>query len=95
LGETTIRFHRSASKHGISQARVLHVVQHCLYPLYWPNPESDELDLLLFLGPDQHGVPLEVVAVELAGGDLLVIHAMQMRAKYADGYVREMRWREQ
>jgi hypothetical protein len=74
---------------------VRHVVQHCPYPLYRPDPGSDEPDLLLYLGPDQHGVPLEVVAVELADGDVLVIHAMQMRAKYADDYAREMRWREQ
>jgi hypothetical protein len=34
------------------------------------------------LGFDNHGVPLEVVAVELAGGDLLVIHAMKMHPEY-------------
>lgn len=69
-------------------------MRHCLHPLYRPDPEADEQDLMLFLGPDQYGVPLEVVAVELADGDLLVIHPMQMRAKYADAYGREMQWRE-
>jgi hypothetical protein len=70
-------------------------VRHCLCPLYQPNPEAGESDLVLFLGPDQNGVPLEVVAVEQANGDLLVIHIMQMRPKYTETYVREMRWREQ
>jgi hypothetical protein len=68
-------------------------VQHCLYPLYRADPEADEEDLLLILGPDQHGVPLEIVAVELADGDLMVIHAMPMRSKYTGEYAREIRWR--
>ncbi len=47
----------------------------------------------MFLGPDQRGIPLEVVAVELVGGDLLVIHAMGMRANYAGLYAEVVRWR--
>jgi hypothetical protein len=35
------------------------------------------------------------VAVELADGDLIVIHAMPMRSKYADEYAREIRWPRQ
>jgi hypothetical protein len=89
-GETTILFRRSASKHGIDQARIR---RRC--PLYPPEPTPDDHDLVLFLGPDQSGVPLEVVAVELADGDLLVIHAMRMRPRYADDYVRVMRCHEQ
>jgi hypothetical protein len=51
--------------------------------LYVVDPSADEDQLVLVLGPDDRGVPLEVVAVELRDGDLLVIHAMRMRAKYA------------
>lgn len=29
-----------------------------------------------YVGPDDRGLELEVIAVELEGGDLLVIHAM-------------------
>ncbi len=36
---------------------------------------------LVFLGDDQNGVPLEVVAIETDDG-VLVIHAMKIRAKY-------------
>jgi hypothetical protein len=37
----------------------------------------------VFLGADQSGELLEVVAVEIEGS-LLIIHAMRMRAKYAE-----------
>ena len=37
-------------------------------------------------------VPLEVAAVEQAGGDLLVIHAMRLRAKYAAAYAEVRPW---
>lgn len=43
-----------------------------------------------FLGPDEKGVPLEVMAIDLAEDDLLVIHAMKMRRKYLDDYRRVM-----
>ena len=69
-------------------------MEHCPCPLYWPDPSQAEADLVLFLGPDEHGLPLEVVAVDLADGDLLVIHAMKMRAAYTDDYARVMRCRE-
>jgi hypothetical protein len=51
---------------------------------------TDEEDLVVFLGPDKRGVPLEVIAVELADGDLLVIHAMKLRRKYLDDYAKVM-----
>ena len=34
--------------------------------------------------------PLEVVGLELADGDLLVIHAMKLRRAYREDYVRVM-----
>jgi hypothetical protein len=39
------------------------------------------------------GVPLEVLAVELAGGELLVIHVMRLRRKYERDYEMVMAWR--
>jgi hypothetical protein len=38
-------------------------------------------------------VPLEVLAVELAGGELLVIHVMRLRRKYERDYEMVMAWR--
>ncbi len=85
-----IRFSQSASRHGISQARARYVVEHCPCPLY-SSEEGDE-DLIAFFGPDSRGVPLEVIALELADGDLLVIHAMNLRHRYLDDYARVMAW---
>lgn len=85
-----IRFSPSASRHGISHERARYVVENCRSPLY--SAEPDEADLVIFLGPDPRGVPLEVMGVELADGDLLVIHAMRLRAKYRDDYKRIMEW---
>jgi hypothetical protein len=48
----------------------------------------------MFLGPDARGVPLEVVGLELADGDLLVIHAMLLRERFREEYARVMRGQE-
>lgn len=83
-----VRFMASASRHGIGHDRSAWVVEHCPCPLYPPSSEND--DQVLFLWPDNRGIPLEVLAIELESGDLLVIHAMRMRAKYRDDYERVM-----
>ena len=88
-----IEFRPSASKHGISHERARHVVENCACPLYPPDPDPGDEDLVVFLGPDNRGVPLEVVAVEQANGDLLVIHVMRLREKYAADYAKVMRCR--
>lgn len=85
-----IRFAQSASRHRISPDRVRFVVEHCPCPLYPATGEQQ--DLVLFLGADANGVPLEVIGVELDGGNLLVIHAMRLRRGYRNDYVRVMRW---
>jgi hypothetical protein len=85
-----ILFRDSASKHGITHERSWYVVKHCVRPLY---PASEGDDLVLFLGPDANGVPLEVVAVDQADGGCVVIHAMRLRPKYAAAYAEEMRCR--
>ncbi|HEY7735390.1 MAG TPA: hypothetical protein VH813_01205 [Candidatus Limnocylindrales bacterium] len=83
-----IDFHPSASKHGISRSQVRHVIEACPCPLYSDEPE--ERDLVIVLGPDEHGVPVEVVAIEMEDDDLLVIHAMKMRRTYAKACERVM-----
>lgn len=87
-----ITFWPSAAKHRISQERARYVIEHCPYPMYAIAGDEDDVDLLLFLGTDRGGVPLEVVALELANGDLAVIHAMVMRRKLVGTYVEVMRW---
>lgn len=82
------RFSESAARHGISRDRARYVIEHCSCPLYPPTPDDE--DLAVFLGPDPGGVPLEVIGVELAGGDLLVIHVMKLRRRYRDDYAKVM-----
>ena len=48
---------------------------------------------LVFLGDDAEGVPLEVIAVELECGGLLVIHAMPLRDRYRSQYEEAISWR--
>lgn len=50
-------------------------------------------DAVLFLGDDWNGVPLEIGAIELDDGDLLVIHAMKLRRKYRGRYEEAVPWR--
>jgi hypothetical protein len=87
-GDMAIRFSRSAFQHGVTRERSRHVVEHCICPLYPPDPDDE--DLIVFLGPDGHGIALEVIGVELADGDLLVIHAMRLRRRYLDDYAKVM-----
>jgi hypothetical protein len=84
-----VRFSRSAARHGIARDRSRYVVEHCPCPLYSADP--DDVDLIVFLGPDVRGVPLEVIGVELSDGVLLVIHAMRLRASYLGEYAKVMR----
>jgi hypothetical protein len=51
---------------------------------------------LVYLGDDQGGAPIEVMAVEVDtphGDGLLVIHAMPLREKYRPHYEEAKRWR--
>jgi len=91
-GDVVIRFSRSATRHGIDPDQSRFVVEHCLCPLYSSDP--DRVDLIVFLGPDIRGVPLEDFGVELADGGLLMIHAMRLRASYRDDYEGVMRCQE-
>ena len=69
-----------------------HVVETCRSPLY--SDDEDRAGLVLFVGSDAHGVPLEVVGIEIADDHLLIIHAMRLRASNRDEYERVMRWYE-
>lgn len=89
-----IRFAPSAWRHGIVVERALHVIENCPDPIYPGASTKDGPDRVLFLGPDQHGVPLEILAVEVHRGELLVIHVMKLRRKYWDDYMRVVSWHE-
>jgi hypothetical protein len=50
-------------------------------------------DRLIYLGDDETGAPLEVMAVDLGGNELLIIHAMPLREKYRRQYEEAKKWR--
>jgi hypothetical protein len=50
-------------------------------------------DRLVCLGDDANGRALEIMAVEGSRGELVVIHAMELREKYRDQYEEAKRWR--
>ncbi len=64
------------------------MIEHAFFRDRVPAPTGSTVtdDRLVFLGDDHTGRALEVMAVELDGGDLLVIHAMDLRDKYRQLY---------
>jgi hypothetical protein len=78
----------SALRHGISEERMLHVVATCPMPLDHPGGNGQ----VIYLGPDQRGVPLEVAAFQDDEGHLTVVHAMRLRPSYKEAYEEVMRW---
>ena len=68
-----IRFSRSARRHRIGKARAVYVMEHSEAQIVpagrFPDPQY------VWIGPDDRGVELEVVAVEKPDC-LLVIHVM-------------------
>jgi hypothetical protein len=91
-----LRWARAATRHRISRERSRHVIEHCGLRFEQEPPAGDPAGAsprLVFLGDDAEGVALEVMAVELQDGGLLVIHAMPLRDRYRDQYEEAKRWR--
>jgi hypothetical protein len=91
-----VRFARSATKHRISKESIRYVIAQCglRFKESPPGGGAEVRDLrLVYLGDDVEGHPLEVIAVEVSGDDLLVIHAMALRDKYQAQYEEANRWR--
>lgn len=84
-----IRWARSATKHRISKKRIRHALEHCLVILE-EDPSAGHSSprgtRLVFLGQDPAGALLEVIAVETAQENLMVIHAMNLRPRYRSTY---------
>ena len=91
-----LRWTRSASKHRIARERSRYVIEHAGLRFEQPPPRGAPADAdprLVYLGDDASGVALEVMAIELEEGRLLVIHAMPMRDRYRKQYEEAKRWR--
>ncbi|MDQ1504258.1 MAG: hypothetical protein QOD57_1985 [Actinomycetota bacterium] len=68
----------SGRKHGVSDEDIQHAVDHGLVVA----DSEEDVDKVLYLGPDRAGNLLEVVAALRAEETEVVIHAMPMRAMY-------------
>jgi hypothetical protein len=69
------------------------VIEHSGLRFRIPAAQDTGDDRLLYLGDDEEGVALEVMAVELEGGEFYAIHAMPMRKKYRTEYEEAKQWR--
>ncbi|HVY77544.1 MAG TPA: hypothetical protein VG898_03460 [Solirubrobacterales bacterium] len=90
-----ISWTRSATKHRISRERSAHVVRTCALRFAWRShdgPLSFEDSRIMFLGDDNEGIGLEVVALEVGDEAFRVIHAMEVRRKHVGLYWRAKRW---
>ena len=70
----------SAHKHGVSDQDMLHALRH-----HWRAFETDDPDVMMFIGPSTSTEPLEVGVVTDADG-VAVIHAMPARPKFLSGW---------
>jgi hypothetical protein len=89
LTSVSVRFTRAATRHRISKDNIRYVIANYRVRIEEPPPAGREGvpdTRLVFLGKDMQGHILEVMAVMLQGGDLLVIHAMALRDKYKQQY---------
>lgn len=85
-------------KHRVTRIQVRYVINHAGLIFLQPAPAGSALTdhRLVYLGDDQVGAAIEVMAVEVedARGDaVMVIHAMPLREKYRTQYEEARRWR--
>lgn len=81
-----ISFTRSATKHRVPRAVSVRIV-HEASVRFRPKPGSGRSGpRILFLGDDDQGNPVEVIAAEDGPIDLIVNHAMPMRERYRREY---------
>ncbi len=81
-----VRFSQSARRHRIGRARAQAVLADPVRIVRTPGPAGREM--WMYLGDDHTGRALEVGVLEEADATLVVVHAMDLRAKYRDQYER-------
>jgi hypothetical protein len=76
--------------HRISKDRIRHVIANHRVRFEEPPPDTQSARArstrIVYLGGNAHGRALEIMAVEGKQGELLVIHAMELRNKYRKRY---------
>jgi hypothetical protein len=90
LDDSKVRFARSATRHRISKDRIRHVIANYRVRFEEPPPDTGSARAcstrVVYLGDDNQGRALEVMAVAGKNDELLVIHAMELRDKYRKRY---------
>jgi hypothetical protein len=77
-----VEFHRSAARHGIGEADIIHAVEYAIVVVDL-DAEADP-PKVLFIGPGQDAQLLEVIILSFADDRQLVIHAMPLRPTFHD-----------
>jgi len=97
IAPVDLKWARAAAKHRISRERSRYVIERCGLR-FEQDPPADAPEKaslrLVFLGDDEEGIALEVMAVELEENALLVIHAMPLRDRYREQYKEAKKWRK-
>lgn len=70
-----VRFAQSARRHRIGKAHALAALENAGDPVVVSAPSDDLNDRLVFVGVDDRGIELEIIAVQLPSF-LYVIHVM-------------------
>jgi hypothetical protein len=83
---------RSATRHRISRERSRYVIQCCSFYFEEAVVSDGTPPRFVFVGDDPDGIAIEVVAVEVAPRQILVIHAMPLRARYRAQYEEVRIW---
>ena len=76
-----MEIHRSARKHSVDDDTILHAVDQAIVVVDL-EPDADP-PRVLAIGPDRAGNLLEIIWLELDGGEI-VIHAMALRQSFHD-----------
>jgi len=80
-------FTKSASRHGVSNARAQYVITYHV----WVFDVGG--GMTLYVGPDRKGVDLEIGTVRGRTGGTYVIHAMRLRPQFVDEYRSRLPWK--
>ncbi|MGQ0826150.1 MAG: hypothetical protein ACT4OX_14155 [Actinomycetota bacterium] len=73
-----MEIHQSARRHGITNDDIRHAIEHAMVV----DDLGEDPERWLVIGPDLAGNLLEVIVLNTAEGDELIIHAMPLRAVY-------------
>ena len=77
-----VRIHQASTRHGIAPDEIEHVFRNAI--LVADLDVDADPPKVLMVGPDHAGRPIELVGLELADAELLIIHAMPLRPTFRD-----------